>query len=238
MKVLSIGNSFSQDAQRYFAEIAREFDPDVKAVNLYIGGCSLVRHYNNIINDLNEYTLEENGVSTGMLTSIKFALLSDDWDVVTLQEVSTRSTNVRNFDPYISFIAKYVRELCPKAKIALHETWGYESNTHSIKNQGYFAHSEMFKDIENAYISASKLVNADIILHSGRVLKLLDDQGIAVHRDGVHASRGIGRYALALVWVRSLYGVKINRSEFNGFDEPISDEDCATVKAIVDGLAI
>ena len=238
MKILSIGNSFSQDAHRYLAEIAREFDPDIKAVNLYIGGCSLVRHYNNIINDLHEYSLEQNGVSTGTLTSVKEALLSDNWDVVTLQEVSTRSTDIRNFEPYITFISQYVRELCPTAKIALHETWGYESNTNRIKNQGYLTHAEMFNDIENTYRTASNLVNADIIIHSGRVLKLLDDRGITVHRDGAHAGLGIGRYALALTWVRSLYSIQIQNVGFNAFDEPVCDKDCTTIKAVVDGLVL
>lgn len=236
MKILSIGNSFSQDAHRYFAEIAREFDPDVKAENLYIGGCSLVRHYNNIVNDLSEYTLERNGVSTEKLTSIKDALLSDDWDVITIQEVSTRSTDVRNFEPYITNIVNYVRELCPKAKIALHETWGYESHTHRIKNQGYFTYSEMFGDIERAYRSARDIVNADLIIHSGKALQLLNDRGMAIHRDGAHASLGIGRFALALTWVSAIYHVNITDVRFDNFDEPVSYEDCMAIKTIVDEM--
>ncbi|MBQ7726439.1 MAG: DUF4886 domain-containing protein, partial [Clostridia bacterium] len=43
MKVLSIGNSFSQDAQRYLHGIARADHTEMRAVNLYIGGCSLER---------------------------------------------------------------------------------------------------------------------------------------------------------------------------------------------------
>ena len=49
MKILSIGSSFSQDAQRYLHRIATANAQDLKCVNLYIGGCSLRTHYLNIL---------------------------------------------------------------------------------------------------------------------------------------------------------------------------------------------
>ena len=49
MKLLSIGNSFSQDAQRYLHRIAAAAGESLKCVNLYIGGCSLRTHYFNIL---------------------------------------------------------------------------------------------------------------------------------------------------------------------------------------------
>ena len=48
MKILSIGNSFSQDAQRYLHRLAKNEGVDMKTVNLYIGGCPLRSHYLNI----------------------------------------------------------------------------------------------------------------------------------------------------------------------------------------------
>ncbi|MGN1128615.1 MAG: DUF4886 domain-containing protein, partial [Candidatus Flemingiibacterium sp.] len=44
LKVLSIGNSFSQDAQRWLHDIAAADGVELLAKNLYIGGCSLERH--------------------------------------------------------------------------------------------------------------------------------------------------------------------------------------------------
>ena len=41
MKILSIGNSFSEDAQRYLKLIAGANGRELTCVNLYIGGCSL-----------------------------------------------------------------------------------------------------------------------------------------------------------------------------------------------------
>ncbi len=38
LKILSIGNSFSQDAQRYLYDISKSNGEEIKNVNLYIGG--------------------------------------------------------------------------------------------------------------------------------------------------------------------------------------------------------
>ena len=40
MKILSIGNSFSQDAQRYLYRLAKKAGDTFKTVNLDIGGCT------------------------------------------------------------------------------------------------------------------------------------------------------------------------------------------------------
>ena len=65
MNVLSIGNSFSQDAQRYLHGIARAAGEKIANVNLYIGGCSLERHHQNMCENMRAYTLECGGIDTG-----------------------------------------------------------------------------------------------------------------------------------------------------------------------------
>ena len=47
MKVLSIGNSFSQDAHKWLHKLAENNGVDLETVNLYIGGCSLETHWKN-----------------------------------------------------------------------------------------------------------------------------------------------------------------------------------------------
>ena len=64
MKVLAIGNSFSNDAMRYLHGIAKADGVDMKTVNLFIGGCPLSRHYANIHNDAADYDFEFNGGSS------------------------------------------------------------------------------------------------------------------------------------------------------------------------------
>ena len=64
MNVLSIGNSFSQDAQRYLHQIAEVDGGNIQCVNLYIGGCPLSKHYQNMLSEERAYLLETNGDST------------------------------------------------------------------------------------------------------------------------------------------------------------------------------
>ena len=51
LKVLCIGNSFSQDATRYLEGVASAGPVPVIARNLYIGGCSLERHARNLASE-------------------------------------------------------------------------------------------------------------------------------------------------------------------------------------------
>ncbi|MBQ7793144.1 MAG: DUF4886 domain-containing protein [Clostridia bacterium] len=76
MNILSIGNSFSQDAQRYLHAIARADGFELNTFNLYIGGCPLSLHYRNMLSEKDAYSLEMNGQSTGFYVSLKEALLS------------------------------------------------------------------------------------------------------------------------------------------------------------------
>ena len=122
MNILSIGNSFSQDAQRYLHKIAELNGISLKCVNLYIGGCSLKTHYHNILDDNRAYEFEFNGESTGLHVSVREALESDDWDVVTLQQASHYSFIYDTYTPYIEALAEYVRKYSPKSKIFIHET--------------------------------------------------------------------------------------------------------------------
>ena len=60
MKILSIGNSFSQDAHRWLHSLAAAGNDNIDTYNLYIGGCTLERHWECIQNNLNDYDKEGN----------------------------------------------------------------------------------------------------------------------------------------------------------------------------------
>ena len=99
MNILSIGNSFSTDAQRYLHQIARADGFQLNCFNLFIGGCSLSHHYRNMLSGERAYELEMNGESTGFRVSLGEALLSRDWDIVTLQQVSNEAPCYDTYQP-------------------------------------------------------------------------------------------------------------------------------------------
>ena len=236
MKILSIGNSFSEDAQRYLAAVGHSLGLEIKCVNACIGGCTLVRHYNNIRSGARDYLVQECGTNVREGATLREIILSDSFDVITLQEASVRSVDYHNFEPYLSELVKYIRDLCPDAKIALHETWGYESESERIKNLGYTAHEDMYASIKEAYAKAMSESGADFLIPSGRVMAMLYGEGLKIHRDGFHASRGVGRYALALTWVRAICGVSVEDNDFYDFEEEITDEERRAVISAVESI--
>ncbi len=235
MDILSIGNSFSQDAQRYLHQIAKADGFNLNVFNLYIGGCPLSLHYRNILNEERAYTLEMNGESTGFMVSIKEALLNRSWDVITLQQVSHESPYYSTYQPYLNKIAEYVKLCVPKAKIAIHQTWAYEQNSHRLNVElGYNNSTDMFNDIRNAYKKAADDIGADYIIPSGAVFRSLIASGIeTVHRDTFHASLGLGRYSLGLIWYAVLTGNDVTNNEFCDFDEVIPLKQIETAKKCV-----
>ncbi len=234
MNILSIGNSFSQDAARYVHAIAASDGYNLTTVNLYIGGCSLYRHFQNISLDKKDYSLEFDGKSTGFNVSVKEALLTREWDVITLQQVSGSSSRFATYMPYLSVLADYCRTYAPKAKLYMHQTWAYENNsTRLIDEQKFATHRDMFTQVQNSYAQACKAIDADGIIPSGEVMCTLSDKGLKIHRDTFHASYGIGRYALGLTWYAYLTGKDIQNNTFSDFDEEISEENIKLIKQCV-----
>ena len=226
MKILSIGNSFSQDAQRYLSKIAIKEGERIKNINLYIGGCSLRTHYLNMLDGRDDYTLEFLGESTGVKVSIDRVLRSDDWDVITLQQVSTQSAKFESYTPYIEELADYVRTFCPKAKIYIHETWAYENGCARLSDLGFESDEDMYAGLKDAYAKAKEKIEAYGIIPSGTAMIEASRRGLShLHRDTFHASLGAGRYILGLTWYKALFGKDITENDFSDFDEPITEEE-------------
>lgn len=236
MTVLSIGNSFSEDAQRYLHHIACADGVELTTFNLYIGGCPLSLHYRNMLTDERAYDLEMNGERTGFRVSLKEALLNRDWDVVTIQQVSSEAPYYDTYQPYLNAVVECVRQCVPKAKIAVHQTWAYEQGSRRLNEElGYADHRDMFNDIKLAYQDAAEEIKADFIIPSGELFQTLLANGIEkVHRDTYHASYGPGRYALGLLWYATLTGNEVKDNTFSSFDEEISQTELEIIKKSVE----
>lgn len=237
MNILAIGNSFSEDATRYLKKIAEADNENLTVANLFIGGCPLSLHFQNIQEDKRAYGFQFNGEDTGILVSIKEAILSRKWDYISVQQVSNESVNYATYQPYLNDVVAFVRELAPDAKIVVHQTWAYEEGSERLCQElKYKTQSEMFEDLKSAYDNAYNEIGADMLIPSGELFQEMIKRGIKVHRDTFHASLGLGRYALGLLWYSKLTGNKVSGNTFSKFDEPASEEDIKTVKEIVDGI--
>ena len=230
MKILSIGNSFSQDAQRYLHRLAKQDGTELKTVNLYIGGCPLRNHYLNMLDDNAYYDFEFNGEATGIKVSIRQALVSDSWDFVTLQQASPISGKYETYSPYLEALAAYVKKYCPHTKILIHQTWAYEEGCERLKALGYASAKEMLSAVYDCYAKAAQSINAYGIIPCGEAMLRAVELGInKIHRDSFHAALGTGRYLLALCWYKAMTKKDITGNAFNGFDIPVTEEERAIV---------
>ena len=235
MNVLAIGNSFSMDAMRYLSQIARAQGENLTAINLYIGGCPLDKHFRHMYSGA-PYSLQCNGSETGFLVTMDEALLSRPWDVITLQQASHFSGKKETYIPYVYELVKHIRTLCPKAKLYLHETWAYEEGSKMLLTHYPDMTSEdMYKNVVRCYHEIEKDAGFDGLIPSGELMHALLENGVPkIHRDGFHLSLGLGRYAAGLLWFRMLTGKSVAENTYADFDEPISAEEIALAKKLVD----
>jgi len=237
MNILAIGNSFSEDATRYLKKIAEADNENLTVANLFIGGCPLSLHFQNIKEDNRAYALQFNGEDTGILVSIKETLLSRKWDYITVQQVSNESVNYATYQPYLNDVVAFVREISPGSKIVVHQTWAYEEGSERLCQElKYKNQREMFEDLKSAYDSAYNEIGADMLIPSGELFQEMIKRGIKVHRDTFHASLGLGRLALGLLWYKMLTGNEVSGNTFSALDEFASEKEIKTVKEIIDEM--
>ena len=237
MKILCIGNSFSQDATRYLSEIALSNGEDFKVINLFIGSCSLEMHYNNIIENADKYNVQERAQFSSEYISIEKALKSDDWDVVTVQQASALSFNYATYQPYLDFLIKTIKQHAKNAKIYVHQTWAYHDNSEKLEVYNFSSSKEMFDKLKISYDKAFSDIKADGIIPSGELILKLNESGVKkTHRDGLHLSLGIGRYAVGLLWYNKLSGKSVDNIKLNEYDEEILEKDIEIAKQIIKTL--
>lgn len=239
MKLLCIGNSFSQDACAYMDQIAAAGNFDLTTVNLFIGGCSLERHCSNIgVNDDEHlYTKSINTTTVGKI-SLDEALTEDKYDVISVQQASHYSGLWETYEPYLEQLVAHVRKLQPEAKIAVHQTWAYEVDA----PHGAFTNYERNRHIMHArlaecYERAAKLIKADYFIPCGNLIATLRDSwrfdpekyGARLSRDGFHLGFSYGRYAAGLMWCAVLGMENIME---NTFTPPFVDVIESNITAI------
>lgn len=218
IKILAVGNSFSQDATHYLHQIAAADNVDMKVGNLYIGGCSLERHWNNIQNNAREYLYEENGYSTEEYLSVQEALNREKWDYIVTQQVSHDSGIMETYFPYIERIRDYIKEQAPQAEFLLQETWAYEIDSlHSKFGNYHQDQQEMYEKISETYKSVAEKIGVRLIPCGDAVQALRKkdpfryaDGGMSLCRDGFHMNVVYGRYLLAAVWYKTIVGKSVS----------------------------
>ncbi len=222
MKILSIGNSFSQDAHRWLYDICASAGEEHYFANLFYSGCSLEQHMEFYQQDAAVYAYEINGAALRKI-GLREALAAEEWEIITLQQASGYSGLPEHWLPYLEDLLAVVKAACPKAKIYLHQTWAYEKNA-KHRHYGFYHddQQEMFQRLVETNRRMAERIGAPLIPVGEAIQKLREELpefdpqrgGMSINRDGYHLSHLYGRYAAALIWFKTLFGGDIQRVTF------------------------
>lgn len=222
MKILAIGNSFSQDATRYIKEIANSAGKELKLVNLYIPGCSLERHAKNVLTHEDAYEYELNGFATGRMISVQDALQEEPWDIVTIQQASRGSGLPETYEPFASVLLHCVHFYAPDAKVYFHMTWAYELDSDNRFFPNYDCNQEKMYGMITGTTkwftvkAGLDVIESGVLIQNLRQLPAFDyaNGGLSLCRDGYHMTFDYGRYALGALWAEKLMGINVVETEF------------------------
>lgn len=163
MKILNIGNSFTDSLKAYFPSVVES----VPGCELFLdaashGGCELHRHWSYITN-------EENDRVYSMYQDRRFKMREilerEPWDIVSIQQASHYSWKPETFQPYATNIRDYVKAHAPQAELVIQQTWAYRADDPRLQTTGLWGISqdEMYKRLYDAYAQLASELNARVI---------------------------------------------------------------------------
>lgn len=228
LKILNIGNSFSDDSMEYVYEIATDENVGVENVEigkLYIASSQLSQHLANAQGDTAAYTYKHttDGTWTEQASyKISTAIQSTDWDYITFLQLSTESDDAATYDDLQALI-EIVQPLAPRAKLVWNMTWTLRSDyvaslSHSADQ------ATMYANIVNAVQTKVETnENIDVIMPVGTAIQnaktsYLEESRIS--RDARHLTNsygsncGLGSYIAGLTVVESLTGISTQDVSF------------------------
>ena len=214
VRILAIGNSFSQDAvEQYLHELAEAEGISTIIGNMFIGGCSLERHVKNARDNAPAYAYRKIGTDgkkreKGKM-SLEAVLADEAWDYVSLHQASPFSGMYETYEASLPELIEYVKARLPKkTKLMLHQTWAYASTSKHSGFKNYNCNQlTMYQAIADAVKKAAKANKIKIVIPSGTAIQNARTSFIGDHlnRDGYHLDVKIGRYTAACTWFERIF---------------------------------
>ena len=217
VRVLAIGNSFSQDAvEQYLWELANEAGVKMIIGNAYRGGQGFQSHWIDVTeaNNTFEYRKVQNGRRTNRPRSSLESIITDEpWLYITFQQVSQESGLTATFEPYLTNLIQYTQGLQtnPNAVYGYHQTWAYShDSTHGgFANYGnrqevmYDSICQAVQFAMNSHPEFGFVVPSGTAIQNARTTWLGDN----MNRDGYHLDLKMGRYTAACTWFETITGI-------------------------------
>lgn len=165
VRLLTVGNSFSQNATRYLGDLAKADGNTLIVGRCDVGGSPLELHWGKVVAH-DKDPMDPAGLYSKV--SLKQQLKSQPWDYVTIQQASIKSHDISTYRPFAQQLAGVIRQQAPQAKLLMHETWAYrvddprflvkEPKPGEPKTQ-----EEMYQNLSNAYRTVASEIGATLI---------------------------------------------------------------------------
>lgn len=233
LKVLMIGNSFSQSVLKYLPSIVEaSADDHLLLGQAYIGGCSMQRHCaeyaSSAQNPAHRPYWTNLELGHDHKASLQELLDARQWDMVTIQQASHESWRFERYADFYPQLVKIIRHHQPTAEIVVHQTWSYHSSDPRIappKPEWGFDQTGMYERLTESYRKLAQALNARIIpvgyaVQLTRARKAADAPDVVGNfytvtdketgkkrevRDCIHFNKR-GEYLQGCVWYMYLFG--------------------------------
>ncbi|HEY3331781.1 MAG TPA: DUF4886 domain-containing protein [Capsulimonadaceae bacterium] len=167
LRLLTVGNSFAENAGHYMAGIASAAGYNLVLYRANIGGASMERHWTHVA--LHEKQADDpkgtpfiNPATKKKEWGLKEALESAPWDYVTIQQASINSFDSKSYQPFAKNLYDFIKQHSPKAEVLVYETWPYRVDD-PLFAKGTESSDGMYTKLATAYRGVAKDLGARII---------------------------------------------------------------------------
>ena len=250
LKLLMIGNSFSQDTVNWLPGLAKSVGfTDIIIGNLVIGGCTIATHYANSQSNATayEFTYYQNNAWTNASgRTMESGIKHTTWDYICLQQQSGASGNPSTYNKDLDGLVEYVKDKALKddVKLVWNMTWAYPDK--STWFGGLYLNDQM-----NMYNSICSTVQSKILTNpefclispAGTAVQnartsffgnsYIDNQDAldTLNRDGAHLSQYEGRFISSLSMFCTLTGYMPNEIDY--CPSNVDEKELAVIKECV-----
>lgn len=166
VRILTIGNSFSRNATNHLDDLAKAGGHTLIHRPIVVGGASLELHATRAQKHEADPTDKAGLYTNGR--SLKDELLAEKWDYVTIQQASIKSHDPATYQPFAKWLADYIAQHAPTAKLLVHQTWAYRvDDPRFTKPSGKpgepRTQEEMYRALTNAYRSLAVDLGAGLL---------------------------------------------------------------------------
>jgi Domain of unknown function (DUF4886) len=166
VRLLTVGNSFSQNATHYLNDIAKSAGDVLIHHQAAIPGGTLEQHCDKF--DRHERDPNDPRGLYSTRTSLKQELTAEPWDVVTIQQASVKSHDVSTYRPFARQLADVIHRAAPNARLMVHQTWAYRRDDPRFSAKSPASgeprdQEAMYRGLSDAYRTIADELDAAII---------------------------------------------------------------------------